>query len=523
MVVKDYLKIERATHLSRNEVGRLGSAILFIVAVMIFTGARFSHVEQAHLLIAAAVIGAYMAMNIGANDVANNVGPAVGSFALSLTGAILIAAVFEAAGAIIAGGEVVKTVKNGIIDPADIANSDEYVWVMMGALTGAALWLNAATWLGAPVSTTHSIVGGVMGAGIAAAGWDIVNWSAVASIAMSWVISPVMGGIIAAGLLLVLKQLVFFRDDPLDQAERVVPVMIGVMGWAFTTYVALKGIKQIVSISFPVAMILGIGAGIFVYLAARPLIRRVRARLTPDRDGVNRLFTLPLIFAAALLSFAHGANDVANAVGPLAGVVDVLSAGDGGGNVAIPLWVMGIGALGISVGLALFGPKLIRTVGSEITELDRARAFCIALSAAITVIVASQLGMPISSTHVALGAVFGVGFLREWLDQRIGKVAESVLARHEGEPDFVEVEAVLMDFRNAPIDEKKRILKALKDMGPEAVITAAQRKELQKALKRQLVSRTSLLKIASAWVITLPVSAFLAALFYFVLRGMLLP
>ena len=161
MVVRDYLKIERATHLSRGEVGRLGSAILFIVAVMIFTGARFGHVEQAYLLIAAAVIGAYMAMNIGANDVANNVGPAVGSFALTLTGAILIAAVFEAAGAIIAGGDVVKTVKNGIIDPADIANSDEYVWVMMGALTGAALWLNAATWLGAPVSTTHSIVGGV--------------------------------------------------------------------------------------------------------------------------------------------------------------------------------------------------------------------------------------------------------------------------------------------------------------------------------------------------------------------------
>jgi PiT family inorganic phosphate transporter len=316
---------------------------------------------------------------------------------------------------------------------------------------------------------------------------------------------------------------VFFRDDPLDQAERVVPAMIGIMGWAFTTYVALKGIKQIVSISFPVAMTLGIGAGIIVYFAVRPLIRRVRSRLTPDRDGVNRLFTMPLIFAAALLSFAHGANDVANAVGPLAGVVDVLSAGEGGGKVAIPLWVMAIGALGISVGLALFGPKLIRTVGSEITELDRARAFCIALSAAITVIVASQLGMPISSTHVALGAVFGVGFLREWLDQRIGKVVESVLSRHEREPDFVEVEAVLMDFRNAPIDEKQRILKALKDMGPEAVITAAQRKELQKALKRQLVSRTSLLKIASAWVITLPVSAFLAALFYFVLRGMLLP
>ncbi|MHA6268231.1 inorganic phosphate transporter [uncultured Aliiroseovarius sp.] len=523
MRIKEFNKVERAANLSRREVARMGTAILFIVAVIVFTGTRFAHVEQAYLLIAAAVVGAYMAMNIGANDVANNVGPAVGSFALSLTGAIIIAAIFEAAGAIIAGGDVVKTVKNGIIDPADLADTDQYVWVMMGALAGAAVWLNAATWFGAPVSTTHSIVGGVMGAGIAASGWDIVNWGSVTSIALSWVISPVTGGVIAAGLLLVLKQMVFFRDDPLKEAERTVPVMIGLMGWAFTTYVALKGIKKIIVIPFPMAMLLGLVVGVLIYFISRPIIKRKRPRLTQDRDGVNRLFTIPLIFAAALLSFAHGANDVANAVGPLAGVVDVLTEGNGGGKVAIPLWVMAIGAIGISFGLALFGPKLIRTVGSEITELDRSRAFCIALSAAITVIVASQLGMPISSTHVALGAVFGVGFLREWLDQRIGRVAESVLARHEGDPDFDEVEAVLWDFRNAPVEEKQRILKELKAMGPDTLIPAAQRKELQKALKRQLVSRTSLLKIASAWVITLPVSAFLAALFYFVLRGMLLP
>ena len=523
MQLKEYVKIERAASLSRPELGRLGSAVLFLVAVTVFTGARFGDVEQAYLLIAAAVVGAYMAMNIGANDVANNVGPAVGSLALSLTGAILIAAVFEAGGAIIAGGEVVQTVKNGIVDPADLGSSNQYVWVMMGALGGAAVWLNLATWLGAPVSTTHSIVGGVMGASIAAAGWEIVNWDSVTGIAMAWVISPLTGGAIAAALLYALERLVFFRHEPLDRAQAVVPVMIAIMAWAFTTYIAIKGIKAIVSVSFPVAMIAGIVAGVAVFFLVRPLIRRALPRLTQDRDGVNRLFTIPLICAAALLSFAHGANDVANAVGPLAGVVDVLLEGEGGGEVAIPLWVMVIGALGISMGLALFGPKLIRTVGSEITELDRARAFCIALSAAITVIVASQLGLPISSTHVALGGVFGVGFLREWLDQRIGKVAEDVLAQHRGQPDFNEVERVLWEFRNAPPEEKRRILDQLKAMGLEAVIPAAQRKELSRALKRQLVSRRTLLKIASAWVITLPAAAILAALFYFVLRGMLLP
>ena len=523
MKPKEYLQVEKAANLSRSEVGRLGTAVIFIVAVIIYTGTQFAHVEQSYMLIAAAVIGAYMAMNIGANDVANNVGPAVGSFAMSLTMAILIAAIFEAAGAIVAGGDVVSTVKKGIIDPAELGDANKYVWVMMGALLGAAIWLNAATWLGAPVSTTHSIVGGVMGAGIAASGWDIVNWDSMAKIAASWVISPVTGGVVAALSLYALKKTVFFKPDPIGAAERVVPIMIAVMGWAFTTYIALKGIKKLIKIDFMTAMLAGAVAAVVIYIIVRPIISRAAPKLPNNRDGVNKLFTIPLIFAAALLSFAHGANDVANAVGPLAGVVDVLTEGEGGGKVSIPLWVMVIGAIGISVGLALFGPKLIRTVGSEITELDRSRAFCIALAAAVTVIIASQLGMPISSTHVALGGVFGVGFLREFLDQRIGRVVEDVLHKHEGEPNFEEVENVLRDFENAPSEEKSRILDQIKGMGADAVLTAAQRKELRKALKRQLVKRSSLLKIVSAWVITVPVSAVMAALFYYALRGMMLP
>ena len=524
MKIKDYLKIESATDLSRSEVGRLGTAILFVVAVMIYAGSKFGHIEQSYLLVAAAVIGAYMAINIGANDVANNVGPAVGSYALTLTGAIVIAAIFEAAGAIIAGGDVVSTVKKGIIDPADVADPQVFVWVMMGALTGAAIWLNAATWMGAPVSTTHSIVGGVMGAGIAAAGWDVVNWGAMGKISASWVISPMTGGVIAALLLYFLKRSVFFKAEPVEAARKVVPFMIGLMVWAFTTYIALKGIKKLIKIDFTSAVLIGLVVGLAAIVIVRPLINRAVVKLENNRDGVNRLFTIPLIISAALLSFAHGANDVANAVGPLAGIVDSLTAGEGGSSkVPIPLWVMVIGALGISVGLALFGPKLIRTVGSEITELDRSRAFCIALAAAITVIIASHLKLPVSSTHVALGAVFGVGFLREFLETRLGKVVEDVLHHHEGEKDFAIAEQVLMSFQNAVPEDKQRMLDQLKKMGPEAVIDAAERKQLQKALKRQLVHRASLLKIASAWIITVPVSAVLAAMFYFVLRGMMLP
>ncbi|WP_420410780.1 inorganic phosphate transporter [Roseibium sp.] len=523
MKASDFRKIERAANISRTEVGRLGTAVLFIVGVMVFTGAKFAGIDQLYLLVAAAVIGAYMALNIGANDVANNVGPAVGSFAISLTGAIFIAAIFEAGGAIIAGGDVVATVKKGIIDPDNVGDPDVFVWVMMGALMGAAIWLNAATWLGAPVSTTHSIVGGVAGAGIAATGWDIVNWDSMAKIAFSWVASPVTGGLIAALFLYSLKRLVFFKTDPLSAAQKVVPFMIAIMACAFTTYIALKGIKKIIKIDFPTALMAGLVVALLAYILVKPVITKAVPRLDNTREGVSRLFTIPLILSAALLSFAHGANDVANAVGPLAGVVDVLTAGDGGAKVAIPLWVMVIGALGISVGLALFGPKLIRTVGSEITELDRSRAFCVALAAAITVIIASQLGMPISSTHVALGAVFGVGFLREFLEQRLGGVIENVMQHHKDDPNFDEVEQVLMNFQNAPAEDKKRILSQLRKMGSEAVIDAAERKVLQKALKRQLVKRSALLKIVSAWIITVPVSAFLAALFYFVLRGMMLP
>ena len=321
-----------------------------------------------------------------------------------------------------------------------------------------------------------------------------------------------------------LKRTVFFKEDPVDSARKVVPFMIGVMVWAFTTYIALKGIKKLIKIDFTNALLIGLVAGLVAIIIVRPIINRIAPNLENNRDGVNKLFTLPLIISAALLSFAHGANDVANAVGPLAGIVDSLTVGEGGSSkVAIPLWVMVIGAIGISVGLALFGPKLIRTVGSEITELDRSRAFCIALAAAITVIIASHLKLPVSSTHVALGAVFGVGFLREFLELRLGKVVENVLNQHKGEPDFAKAEEALMAFQNAPPEEKQRFLKQLQKMGPEAVIDAAQRKELQKALKRQLVKRSSLLKIVSAWIITVPISAVLAALFYFVLRGMMLP
>ena len=376
-------RVESAILLNRGELFRFGTALIFIVGIMLFTIVRTDGGVDGILLVIAAMIGGYMAMNIGANDVANNVGPAVGSHAITLTGAIIIAASFEAGGALIAGGDVVGTIKKGIIDPALVADRDSFIWLMIAALLSAAIWLNFATAIGAPVSTTHSIVGGVLGAGIAASGWSIANWPQVGMIVASWVISPVLGGLIAAGFLYLIKRTITYRSDVLDAANRMVPVLVAAMAWAFGTYLMLKGVKQIINVSFGAAVLVGIVIAVAVYAVVRPQIARMTKRLENHKSSVNDLFTIPLIFAAALLSFAHGANDVANAVGPLAGINEAIVGGGVAAKAAIPLWVLAVGAIGISIGLALYGPKLIRTVGSEITELDKMRAYCIAMAAAI--------------------------------------------------------------------------------------------------------------------------------------------
>mgnify|MGYP001812364090 FL=1 len=301
--------IEDATKPARNEFFRLGMALLFIVGIVLTLISREG--EISFMLVIAAMIGGYMAMNIGANDVANNGGPAVGSRALTLTGAIFIAAIFEASGALIAGGDVVGTIKKGIIDPALINDTDIFIWLMMAALLAGALWLNLATAIGAPVSTTHSIVGGVLGAGIAAGGFGIADWGTMGQIAASWVISPVLGGIIAATFLYFIKRTITYKSDMLDAAQRMVPLLIGIMAWAFGTYLVLKGLKKIWKVEMPVALAIGFAIAIAIYLLSRKLLKRSARQLENNKAAINKMFIIPLIFAAALLSFAHGANDVA--------------------------------------------------------------------------------------------------------------------------------------------------------------------------------------------------------------------
>jgi len=520
--LKNISEIEKATEMGRKELFRIGTALIFIVGIMLFTSQQGAGTSGHIMLVIAGMIGGYMAMNIGANDVANNVGPAVGSQALTLTGAIIIAAIFEASGALIAGGDVVSTIKKGIIDPDLIANSATFIWLMMAALLAGAVWLNLATAMGAPVSTTHSIVGGVLGAGIAAGGWDIVNWSQLGAIASSWVISPVLGGLIAAGFLYLIKRTITYQADMISAAKRMVPLLIFLMAWAFSTYLILKGLKKIWKTDLVTAALVGMAISAAVYVFVRPLLSRLANRLNNDKQSVNQLFTLPLIFSAALLSFAHGANDVANAVGPLAAINDAILSGGVATKASIPLWVMMVGAIGIAIGLALYGPKLIRTVGSEITELDKMRAFCIAMAAAITVIIASQLGLPVSSTHIAVGGIFGVGFLREFIKTSYAQMVIEIKHHHENDnPE--EVEAFLIEFKKASIENKGIMLQQLKDRSAKAHLTKDERKALRSVYRHELVKRSALLKIAAAWVITVPASGIMAALIYFTIRGMMLP
>lgn len=475
--LKSRASLEQAASATRRQFLAPSIAFAFILIAGLIASLVLGWNSDSYIIIAATAVGAYMALNIGANDVANNVGPAVGSKALSMFGALIIAAVFESAGALLAGGDVVGTISKGIIDPSTIGDPQVFIWVMFAALISAAVWVNLATWIGAPVSTTHSVVGGVLGSGIAAVGMAAVNWPKMGQIAASWVVSPMLGGIIAALFLWFIKSKISDKEDKIAAARRWVPVLIAIMAGVFSAYLAVKGFKKIVEIDLQSALILGAVVSVSAYLIMKPMIFKMSEGKENTKKTIRGLFKVPLIFAAALLSFAHGANDVANAIGPLAAIVHTVEVGEIVSKVEIPIWVMVVGAFGISFGLLLFGPKLIRLVGEQITKLNPLRAYCVALSAAITVIIASWLGLPVSSTHIAVGAVFGVGFFREahW---RITSSKKTVAA---------------------------------------VMVTEAKKSSTPKRKHRKLVRRSHLMTIIAAWIITVPAAALISAILFIVL------
>ncbi|MBR7118329.1 MAG: inorganic phosphate transporter [Helicobacteraceae bacterium] len=516
MDMKSFNKIEQGMQVGVSDARKITIALVFICIACI-TSIIFNDGTNNMLIMISTIFGMYMAMNIGANDVANNVGPAVGSNTMSLGFAIFIAAIFEAAGAIIAGGDVVDTIRSGIVSQDAFSDINTFIAVMLAALISGALWLNLATFIGAPVSTTHSIVGGLIGSSIAAGGLGIINWSVMLEIVLSWVVSPVIGGIVAVIFLYIVKRTITYQNDKRLAAKRVIPILIFIMSWSFCFYLLQKGLSKVIHLNSLSQILISTIVAILIFITTKPLISKKADTLQNTKDAIGDLFTIPLIFAAALLSFAHGANDVANAIGPLAAINQAIS-GVIDSKSSVHIWIMILGGLGISLGLALYGPKLIKTVGSEITEIDRIRAFCIALSASITVLVASALGLPVSSTHIAIGAIFGIGFLREYLKSNYNKMEQEIIQAHKGR-DATIVENFLNDFRKSSIKRKQEILKNLKSEDKNnAILNKKEKKALKKSIKNEIVKRSAFTKIVMAWIVTVPVSAIFSAICFFVVN-----
>ncbi len=367
----------------------------------------------------AVIFGFYMTWGIGANDVANAMGTSVGSGAITVMQAIIIAAIFEFAGAFIAGGEVTSTIRKGIIDPTPILNDPHILALgMLAALLAAAIWLMIATTRGWPVSTTHTIVGAIVGFTMAGIGVDAVQWGKIMTIVASWVLSPALGGIIAYLLMMSIRRLILNTENPFQSARRWGPGYVFLVGFIISLVTLFKGLKHLnlelsAAMSFVVASLIGI----FVAVIGWALIQRIRIDPAADRDfhfaSVEKVFTPMMIFTACAMAFAHGSNDVANGIGPLAAIVSIVnSGGELTQKANLPLWILILGGSGIVIGLATMGYRVMMTIGTNITTLTPSRGFCATLAAAATVVLASRTGLPVSTTHIAVGAVIGVGLAR---------------------------------------------------------------------------------------------------------------
>lgn len=380
------------------------------------------------LLILAVIFGLFMAWGVGANDVANAMGTSVGSKAVTIKQAIIIAVIFEFAGAILAGGEVTATIRKGILD-ANLftANPQLLVYGMLASLLAAGTWLMIASRLGWPVSTTHSIVGAIVGFGAVGVGMDAVAWDKVGNITMSWVVSPLLAGSIAFALFRSLQNLIIDTDDPFDNAKKYVPYYMFLVGFIISLVTIFKGLKHIgLHLDMTTSYLLAFAFGLLVSLIGTIFIRKIKLDTKANKNfhfaSMERVFGILMIITAAAMAFAHGSNDVANAIGPLAAIYGVIESGGLiGAKSTLPVWILLIGGGGIVIGLITYGHKVIATVGTGITQLTPSRGFAATLAAATTVVIASGTGLPVSTTQVLVGAVLGVGLARGMaaLDTRV--------------------------------------------------------------------------------------------------------
>lgn len=454
---KDLARItnaERAAQASSRPLLRLGLAMVLVATLAEFAATALAGQPALGVMAAAVAVAIYLALSIGANDVANALGPAVGAGAIGLGAGLVTVAAMDVLGAVVAGEAVTRTLTAGLVGNK-LGDGMPTAEMMLAALVAAASWISVATWLDAPVSTTHSVVGAIAGAGIATLGWDSVHWPALARIALGWVVSPLVAGGLAAALLASLHRHVLDRDDPIPGGRNWLTALVaaaaGVL--ALTTGLALQGpgLPAVLAASLAAA-----GAGA---LWARLMLARQIRLHTPEGVALKHLLGPPLVVAALALGFGHGANDTSNVAAPLSIILGRIGASPG--PLLGPQVVLLLSGLGIAAGIVLFGGRLVRMVGGRITRLNPARALCVSMATAMTVLGFSMLGLPVSTTHLAVGGVFGVGFWREWRDRR----------RHRHATPL-------------PAEEIRR---------------------------RRLVRRSHLRTILTAWLITVPLNAAIAA------------
>lgn len=370
------------------------------------------------LLILAILFGFFMAWGIGANDVANAMGTSVGSGALTIKQAILVAAIFEFTGAFLAGGQVTSTIRSSIIDPALLTDTPELlVYGMLAALLAAGIWLLIASMRGWPVSTTHSIVGAIVGFAVVGLGVDSVSWGRVGTIVMSWVSSPLLAGIISYLIYRSVRLLILDTNNPLANARRYIPIYMFMVGFMIAMLTFTKGLTNVgLDFTFFLSMAASGAIGLGVMAFGAIMQQKIEPHIDEDHrlhlSQIEKVFATLMIFTACSMAFAHGSNDVANAVGPLAAITSVIRSGEVSQQSLMPLWILFLGGLGIVIGLMMYGHKVMATIGKKITHLKPSLGFSAELSAASTVVIASATGIPVSTTHTLVGAILGVGLAR---------------------------------------------------------------------------------------------------------------
>lgn len=432
---------------------RLAMAIVLIALGGLLALGTMGGGADIGMLAAGLAVATYMALSMGGNDAANSLGPAVGAGAIGLGTGLALVAVMQVSGVVLAGGEVTDRLARDLVTVDLSLMPDQSVRIMVAALLAASIWVSLATWAEAPVSTTHSVVGAIAGAGIATLGWQAVNWPVMTLIALGWLLSPMIAGALAAFLLAMLRRLIIDRPDPLAAARRWLPPLIGLTVGLFAYHVQANA----VGFDAGRSALFACGLAGLAWLLSAWQVTRMIARERDAKSAIKSVLNLPLVISALLMGFAHGSNDASNVTAPLTIIFEGTRATGGAVQGFVPL----LAGLGIAAGTLLFGRKLVHMVGSKITRLNNNRAFCVTLATAITVIGASAVGMPLSTTHVAIGGVFGVGFYREWRDRNLAKPRPEM-----------------------PTEERRR---------------------------RHLVRRSHVRTVFGAWLVTVPVAACLAA------------